>query len=104
MSISVTLYPTVTHSNTRKVVHVHTHTHHCLNVLQLVEQHQFDSEDGVIVCPHVTHIVVELVGDMTELCELVAPRNEPAGVGRVRAMPLKLMEPELCVHMCVCRA
>ena len=65
--------------------------YHGLDILQLVKQHQFHNNESVIIGPHIAHIVVQLVGNMAELRELVSLRNEATCVLRVRTVPYKLM-------------
>ena len=51
--------------------------YHNVHIDQLKEQHEPDGDQSVVVGPHVTHVVVELTRDTTQLCELVLVRNEP---------------------------
>ena len=75
--------------------------YHSLNVLQLIEHHEFDGDKSVIVGPNISHIDVDLWRDMTELSECVLTGNEPSRLIGVSTMPDKLMKP-VCVCVCVC--
>lgn len=68
-------------------------TYHDIHILQFIEQHELDSDQSVIVGPHVTHVEVELTGDTAQLCELVLTWNEPPRVSRQGAMPFEVVQP-----------
>lgn len=67
--------------------------YHGFDVNHLIEQHQFDRDESVVIGPHVTDITVELRGDMTQLGELVLPRYEATRLAPVLTMPLEFMQP-----------
>ena len=68
-------------------------TNHCVHVHEFIEQHQFHSDECVVLGPHVLHIIVELTGHFAELLKLVCVWSEPAWVGGVAAVPGELVAP-----------
>ena len=69
-------------------------TNHGIDVREFVEQHQFDGDEGVIVGSDVTDIVVELVWYVTQLYKHQIFGDKSPRLGRVRAVPDKLVQPE----------
>ena len=67
--------------------------YHCFDIDHLVEKHEFDSEQRVVVCSHVSYIAVELRGNVTQLSELTLPGNEATRVTTILSVPLELVEP-----------
>ena len=68
-------------------------TYHGVQVLQLIEKHEFDSDEGVVVGAHITHIALELRREAMELGELSPLWDEATRRGGILTMPHKLMEP-----------
>ena len=70
-----------------------SNVYHCVHIRQFVEEHEFDGDESVVLCPHVPHVVVELTRDSTQLLEYVSFGNEPTGVVGVTSVPGELVEP-----------
>ena len=66
-------------------------SHHSLDVHQLVEQHEFDGDERIVVGADIAHVVVELVGHLAQLGELLVLGDEASWVPDIRAMPDKLV-------------
>ena len=67
--------------------------YHSLDVLQLIEDHEFDCDKSVIVSANISHVDVDLRWDVAELSECVLTRNEPPRFIGVSTVPHKLMKP-----------
>ncbi len=68
--------------------------YHCFDIDHLVEEHEFDGDQRVVVCSHVSYVAIELRGNVTQLSELTLPGNEATGLTTILSMPLELVEPE----------
>ena len=70
-----------------------TNVYHCVHIHQFVEEHEFDGDESVVLCPHVPNVVVELTRDSTQLLKYVSFGSEPTGVVGVTSVPGELVEP-----------
>ncbi len=59
----------------------------------MVKDHQLDSDQSVIVGPHIFDVAVDLGGHMAKLLELEFVGDETTRVGLVGTVPCKLMQP-----------
>lgn len=58
-------------------------TYHILNVFQLIEDHEFDSDKGVIIGANIFDVALELCRKVVQLGELRRPWDEAARIGGV---------------------
>ena len=67
--------------------------YHGVHVQQFIEEHELHSDEDVVLGPYVTHVVVELTGDPTQLRELVGIWPDSTGVCRVAPVPGEFVKP-----------
>ncbi len=59
----------------------------------MVEHHELDCDQSVVICTDIFHVAVDLRWNVAEFSKLQFIWNEASWVGAIRPMPYKIMQP-----------